>query len=38
MVRKATKSVQVCVEFNGHAPADAYFEDMKTQTIQGAID
>ena len=31
MVRKATESVQVCVEFNGRSRADAYFEDMKTQ-------
>ena len=31
MVRKATESVQVCVEFNGLSLADAYFEDMKTQ-------
>jgi hypothetical protein len=31
MVRKATESVQVCVEFNGLSLADVYFEDMKTQ-------
>ena len=31
MVRKATESVQVCVEFNRRSRADTYFEDMKTQ-------
>ena len=31
MDRKATKSVQVCVEFNGHSQANTYFEDIKTQ-------
>ena len=28
---QATESVQVCVEFDGHSLADAYFEDRKTQ-------
>jgi hypothetical protein len=31
MVRKATESVQVCVESNGRSLVNAYFEDMKTQ-------